>query len=303
MTGRKQPQDLQLIHPMFLDVSMLTGLIAQLAPSPSGGGWAPEGLDEALEVLDRWQPAGGAPVPPISSSPVIHYLATGLFTALHRHTLEQGRLRVVRSAADLEGVQRGDLVEIAGTCVGNPFEDLLGFYGTVIPKILDQEATRLALLEQLKSRARATSKGRATAGAGQVAPDSLIEEMSEGGTDELAARMILDLVEDVRRSPVRDLVLDAGDHAGVVTVATRLTSTDAALTMRGAWVRAVGKVVSVASEDRGIDLAVRTTLGMLGGEMTSDLVHSARTGPYQVAVGEPVIGAPAVQLIPLALLV
>ena len=281
---------------------MLTGLIAQLGPSPDGSGWAPEGLDEALRVLDRWQPADRTTVAPVSSSPAIHYLATGLFAALHRYTLEKGILRVVGSAVDLEGVERGDLVEMAGTCIGNPFEDLLGFYGTVIPKILEQEATRLALLEQLKSRARPTPKSRA-AGAGQVATDSLIEEMSEGGTDELAARLILDLVDDVRRSPVRDLVLDAGDHAGVVTLATRLTSADTALTMRGTWVRVVGKVVSLAGEDRGIDLAVRTTLGMLGGEMTSDLVQSARTGPYQVAVGDPVIGAPAVQLIPLALLV
>lgn len=303
MAGRKESQPLPLVHPVFLDVSMLTGLIAQLASSAETSGWAPEGLEGALEVLDRWQPAEGAPVPPISSSPVIHYLATGLFGALHRHLVERGSLKVVSSAADVAGVQRGDLVEIAGNCLGNPFEDLLGFYGTVIPKILQQEATRLAVLEQLKSRARGAPKGRATTGAGTGATDSLIEEMSEGGTDELAARMILDLVDDVRRSPVRDVVLDGGDHAAVVTLSTRLTTADTVLVMRGTWVRAVGKVVKVASEDQGIDLAVRTQLGMLGSEIAADLVESAATGPYQVAPGNQVIAAPAVQLVPLALLI
>src|ERR1700735_1710442 len=84
-----------LVHPLFLDVSMLTGLIAQLGRRAEEGGWAPAGLDAALEVLDRGQPAEGAPVPPVASSPVVHYIASGLLQALHEHLAQQGLLKVV----------------------------------------------------------------------------------------------------------------------------------------------------------------------------------------------------------------
>ncbi|HET9691344.1 MAG TPA: hypothetical protein VFP61_09330 [Acidimicrobiales bacterium] len=291
--------DEQLLHPVFVDVAMLAGFVAQLAGPQAEGGWAPAGLDSMLEALGQGAWANGTPLP-VMAAPVQHYLASGLLGELRRHLLEAGRVRVLRSAPDLVSVEPGDLVEVAGTCVGNPFEDLLGFYGSVIPKILDQEATRAALLEQLRARAKVVPKGRTT-GPAAGAVDELIEEMSEGGTDEVAARMILDLVGDIARSPVRDVVVDAGDHAAVLTLATRLAMPDTLVTLRSSHVRALGKVTRVVATDGVIDLAARTGLGMLGGQLTTDLVESARTGPYEVAFADPVVGAPAVQIVPLAI--
>jgi hypothetical protein len=290
-----------LLHPLFLDVSMLTGLIAQLGGRTEQGGWAPPGLEGALDVLDRWQPAEGAPVPPVASSPVVHYIATGLLHALHGHLAQQGLLSVVATSADIADLKTGDLVEVAGTCVGNPFEDLLGFYGAIIPQILQQEATRQALLEQLRQKSKTATRTRVTPTTSS-ATDELIEEMSGSGTDELAARLILALVDDVRRSPVRDVVLDAGDYAVVVTVGTRLLAADTLASMRGLRVRAIGKVAAVVTGDGTIDLAGRTMLGTLGGDVASDLVQNATTGPYEVAVADPTIPAPALRLLPLAVL-
>ncbi|HTW98306.1 MAG TPA: hypothetical protein VMD59_05980 [Acidimicrobiales bacterium] len=307
-----------LLHPLYLDVSMLTGLLAQLA-GPSPEGWAPPGLEEALGALDRWQPAEGAAVPPVSSSPAINYVATGLLQSLYGHLRSHGELQVVGDGAAVAGVAPGDLVEVRGTCIGNPFEDLVGFYGVLIPQILEQDALRGALLEQVREKQRgaqgpkgapgarrpaaATAGAAATARTGDLARAAeLLEEVSQGATEELAARLVLLLVEDVRRSPVRDVVIDAEDHAAVLTIATRMLAADTLAAMRGLEVRAVGMVAAVAGES-GIDLTSRTLLGSLGGGVASDLVKSARTGPYEVEAVEPVVPPPALQLLPLAVLV
>jgi hypothetical protein len=297
-----------LLHPLFLDVSMLTGLLAQLA-GPSPDGWAPAGLEDALSALDRWQPAEGVAVPPVSTSPAINYVATGLLQSMYRHLTESGDLKVIDNADAVSNAAPGDLVEVRGTCIGNPFEDLLGFFGALIPQMMEQEALRGALLEQLKEKSRAGQANKRTAsGGGAVAKTAemartaeLIEEMSDGANEELAARLVLLLVDDVKASPVRDVVIDAEDHAAVLTFAARMLAADTLASLRGLRVRAVGLVAAV-STDSGIDLSRRTILGSLGGGVTSDLVQSARTGPYQVEAADPVVPPPALQLLPLTVL-
>jgi hypothetical protein len=125
--------------------------------------------------------------------------------------------------------------------------------------------------------------------------------MTEQASEDAAARLLLELNEDLKTSPVRDVVVMAADFAVIATVNARSLGADTLPLLRGAPVKLLGKVVAVVAGNDSFDLTERTVLGTIGGNIASELVTHARSGPYKVDAADPVVQAPALQVLPLAI--
>jgi hypothetical protein len=289
-----QPE--RLFNPMYVDLPMLASLLAQTVGTGPQSSWSPPGLEDALSLLDRAGDRRDGASSPASSFASVSYVATGLLNALRRHLADQGAIHSLEDTSDIESVRPAELVEVSGRCIGNPLEELLAFFSAVIPQMLEQEALHKVLLDDLRRKAASAPRGPR-----QAAEEELIQQMTAQESEDAAARLLLQLSEDLKAAPVRDVVVMAADFGIIASVAARSLGQDTLALLRGAPVRLIGQVVAVVSGTDSFDLTERTVLGTIGGNIANELVTHARSGPYQVEVAEPVIEAPAVQVLPLAI--
>jgi hypothetical protein len=294
VTSSVQPEP--LINPIYVDLPMLVSLLAQTVGTGAQSSWSPPGLEDALSLLDRAADRRDGALSPASSFASVSYVATGLLNALRRHLADRGPMQRLDGANDVESVRPSELVEVSGRCIGNPLEELLAFFGTVIPQMLEQEALHKVLLDDLRRKAASSPRGSQ-----QGAETELIEQMTAQESEDAAARLLLQLSEDLKAAPVRDVVVMAADLGVIASVAARSLGQDTLALLRGAPVTLIGQVVAVVSGTDSFDLTERTVLGTIGGNIAHELVTHARSGPYKVDVAEPVIEAPAVQILPLAI--
>jgi len=198
--------------------------------------------------------------------------------------------RPVASAADLDGVAVGDVVEIRGESLGNPLFTALDFVATMLPLVVGPEPP-------VDARPRRPAPTAAAAAARAAADD-------EAGTQRVLIGTVLAARDGLRANAVVDVLLrtERGLTAVLVLDRTALTSAGEEQLRDGTF-RVVGKVTSVLGADDHINLFRRTPIAATGVEASRDMVSELIEAGVEVEVSDPVVQGPAVQVLPFVVLV
>lgn len=272
---------------------------------------------------------------------VRRHTEASLFNALHGVLTEDGLLRGVSAPADLADVAPGDVIELSGDFVGNPLEPVVAFFkqalpyfdiaekGEVAPSVdgealvaelaaAEGEAKDLArkaanaarsgdpatkaeavgIQRQADAQQAHATKLRAAAGAALKLAREQQEQL-------IGVRLITQVGEDLATTPVQDTVMIAGSGLkAVLTMSAEFFTETTRAHLRAGVFRAIGKVTRVLAEDDDINLLRRTVLGAAGRDVGRNVLESAaQEGELQLETFDPIIQAPAVQVLPLAVFV
>jgi hypothetical protein len=320
--GAPAGKSLELIHPVYLDVPMMVSFLAALTGGVTFGGEVTERIS-AVQGRER-EGTGKAGLPSLASLFGLTIDMTGRVKA-HSQGEESTETRVVREhteaslfnllrealvarddfmevvdSSQLELVNAGQLVEVSGEIVGNPLQQILDVVGRIIPYV----------------RAAEDPGGRPTHGPTRSerrrpqqrqAGSTVQQDSSNEGMSSDVLKMFQVMREDVERATVRDLVLkSSGDMKAVLTTSREFLSHEAEEYLLGGRFKAIGKITRVLEEGESINLARRTAIGLAGPEMARELINSLRSNDaeeFSFQAEDPIVHAPALQLLPLAVFV
>jgi hypothetical protein len=116
--------------------------------------------------------------------------------------------------------------------------------------------------------------------------------------------MMLKMAEDISRVPVHDLLfrMQSGLNA-VLTVSSEYYSPETNEYLRAGEFRVVGKVTRIVTGSSTINLTRRTVVGVANPATAQDLVAKAETEEIKLDVADPIVTAPAVQVLPMAIFI
>lgn len=318
-----------LVHPVYLDVPMMVSFLAYL----EGGVSTQEeetkkeatARDRALKgragfrlrlptFLDVDAGSEGASQrrdeSSLESNTQRHHTAASLFNLLYEYLQEDQEIVRLDHPTQLGSLKSGQLVEVAGEYVGNPLEDVLALFGTLLPYVVEQQKAQQAAAAAALERTRKSQKGHTTPKRSGVQPssDDLTEALAalvqqgEDAQKEFGIVMLRRMVEDIQRVPVHDLLLKTGTGLQVVlTVASDYYSAATNEYLRAGEFRVVGKVTRVLDGERTINLTRRTVLGVAGPGTAQELMASFKSEEFNLELADPIVTAPAVQILPMAI--
>ena len=215
---------------------------------------------------------------------------------------------MVTASDGLSTLAPGQLVEIPGEVTGNPLVKMLNFFFSIAPFMgLDLSEPDAHETPSPSSRAerRRQQRQRQPRQPSPLANTTATEPEAE--IDETALTMIKTMRADVERSPILDLLLQAqGDLRAILTLARDYLPPEGEAYLLGGRFIALGKVTAVLDQAAEINLLRRTVLGAAGPEMARQLLaefQSTTEDQLHLDIGEPIVRAPALQLLPLAIFV
>lgn len=313
---KAEPAGYELAHPVYLDVPMMTSFLAHL----EGGLSTVEsethtGVDTAeprLSIrtgarLRQWglvhnESEASEPKPSRNEAAVElrterHHTAASLFNLLYYYLHEDHQVSPLAGDDDLERLENGQLVEFRGEYLGNPLENVLVFVSAVYPYV--QAATSAQAEPPKPGTANPKKSGnpavRASAAAAAPPPTS---------GDNFGIELMRRMADDLAVAPVHDLLFTATNGLRVVvTVASEFYSTDMNETLRAGNFRVIGKVTRILEDDESINLTRRTVLGATGPQMAQELLGDLRKSGMSLDIADPIVNAPAVQVLPMAIFI
>lgn len=317
----------QLTHPIYLDVAMMTSFLAYL----DGGVVTQEEATQketgerervfkghgGLSVKLPWALNVGAGAEgsgqrrdeiSVESKFARQHTNASLFNLLYQYLSSDDKLTILSDASQLESLQTSQLVELSGEYLGNPLEDILGFMGAVFPYILDQQkATADAAADATASAKRAQRSGnpakRAQAQTAPEDPGTALAELARQ-TQDVGVQMMLRMADDIVHVPVHDILFrTVSGLEAVVTASSEYYSRETSEYLRAGEFRVIGKVTRVITKDDSINLTRRTVLGAANSKVAEDIVSNARSSEFQLDVADPIVKAPAVQILPMAIFI
>lgn len=276
-----------MIHPVYLDISMMMSFLAFLQGGVDTGG--EETLTTGTIKEKRGELGAKLKLPSISNffgaeataaasagktveqtleyTAVRQHTAASLFNGLHRYLHNDGKILELSSSNQLSALDIGQLVEIRGQYLGNPLE-----------QIIDLATTFLGYLEE-----------------GNALPENV---------DAVGIRVMKKMQKDLMDSPVRDALFKGTTGLQVVlTLDVPQFSPATREKLRAGTFTTLGKVTQVMIGEGSIDLARRTVAGAAGSEIARKLITDATRGFPQFAALDPIVSAPLVQLLPMAIYV
>jgi hypothetical protein len=326
--AKDSPTAIAPVHPVYLNVPMM---ISFLASVQGGVTFEDETTRRMLTGTQRDREGSGAlRVPALSSllgfdmsgrmaksergeeaeevKAVRQHTAASLFNALLEHLRESGHSRTIAAESDLADVHVGDLVEVTGAFVGNPFEDLLALFGQFIPYLQMEEPTAGEERKGPKHPRRSgnpATRAHAKEVEQQRAAEAL-EQALEAQRQEFGIRVLRQMREDVKTAPVHDTVLHGPESFPVVlTMSAEFFSETVNEDLKAGYFTALGKVTRVLSEGEEINLTRRTVLGAANPDLARSILESANDEEegLKIDTSDPVVNGPALQLLPLAIFV
>lgn len=178
------------------------------------------------------------------------------------------------SAADAATAAPGDLIDFVGEAQGNPLVRVLDFVATSMSVLHDDRPT--------------------DPDAGGATPDA----------EKLVAVLAATARDDLRSGPVADVFFMVGDDlAVVVTLDRRLAGPGIEALLENGRYRVVAKVCEAVGPGEGISLLRRSILSATGLEGGRDMLAELAGRGADLAVTDPVVGGPALAVIPLAVFV
>lgn len=320
-----------LAHPVYLDVAMMVSFLAYLE-----GGVVTQEEETQKEIGARERALKGraglrARLPwaldaeagsegstqrrdetSLESKSARQHTAASLFNLLHEYVTTDDQLVRLDDPSQLNELRTSQLVEFTGEYLGNPLEDILAFMEAVYPYFTEQKKVqREAAAEALERTKKAQRSGNPArrADASQAIPivsevvTGILQELKEK-EDQFGIDMMIRMAEDIRNAPVHDLLLrtDAGLQA-VLTVSSEYYTPATNEYLRAGKFRVIGKVTKIVTESETINLTRRTIMGAAGAKLAEDLVANVRSGQLKLDIADPIVAAPAVQVLPMAIFI
>ena len=270
---------------------------------------------------------------------VRQHTAASLFNALYETLRDQNVLQRILSTEDLSKLGPGDVVEVTGEFVGNPLQEILGFFAQAIPYFaIGQSGEELqkaaqvdvaavqaqvnALIEEaqkLKNEAAEAKRSGNPARRAEVADldqraagmEAQAKEATDAAMQALGPllqlqqqqggiRMLEQMRNDLATAAVHDTVIKGPGLQAVLTMSAEFFTDSTSAYLRAGIFTAVGKVTRVLGAEDKINLLRRTVLGAAGPEFGRQLIENATTEELKIETFDPIIEAPAVQILPLA---
>lgn len=207
-----------------------------------------------------------------------------------RRPLAQLHHRELDSPADVAAARVGELVELRGACLGNPLLCALDFVATMLPLVVGSDASG-DLRPRRAGGTAATAAARASAA-------------EEAGVQRVLMGTVAAARDGLRASPVVDVLVrtDAGLTA-VLVLERALLGAAGEERLRDVTLRVLGKLTAVLGPDDQINLFRRTPIAATGAAASREMLAELVEAGVEVELSDPVICGPAVQILPLAVLV
>lgn len=344
----------QILHPVYLDVPMMVSFLAALR---GGVSFEDEAIRRSSSSTDREREGGGRiRVPSLFSllgfdasgrmsrkehgaedeeiKAVRQHTAASLFIALHEALREGDLVRKITGPEDLTEICPGDLVEVSGEFVGNPLQEVVGFFAKAVPyfDITESQETpdadvvraevevlagEAASLRDEAAKAKRSGNPTRQAQAGELEEqaatidgraneliENTLEVLRERQEQAVGVQMFIQMRDDLAAAAVHDTVINGPELQVLLTLSAEFFTDATSAYLRDGIFRAVGKVTRVLGEGDEISLLRRTVLGAAGPQLGRELIQNAVTeGNLTIKTFDPIIQAPAVQILPLAVYV
>lgn len=345
-----------LVYPVYLDIPMMISFLAHLEGGYSTHEEQKKTVADARERALKASAGVRARIPllgsanasgegtgsrrsenTVESSTERHHTFASLFNILYEYLQQPGQMQLLTSAAQLDELRSGELVEIKAEYLGNPIEDILRFFTALFPYFAESKDA-LSTMEQhagagaLNEFLSATGAVNADEGAGDVPVELDLDDpdvknaievlgqlqtlISGGGVagnvgasgvpnqEDLGAlniRLFLRMAQDMQSAPVHDLLLRTADGLRIVAaVSSEHYPPATSEFLRAGEFRLVGKVTRILKQAETINLSRRA---VLGSSMTDELIKLANNDDFSLNVADPIVEAPAVQVLPMAIFV
>jgi len=335
MSAEEQHDDeerrLQLVHPVYLDVPMMISFLAALE-----GGIAFEdgSTRRTLTGAQRDREGGGKlRLPALGSllgfdmsgrmgkqereedteevKAVRQHTSASLFNALHHRLHQDGYVRILREAGELNEAV-GQLVQVTGAFIGNPLERVLAFFAQALPyaALSEEVEAAEAATEQpeLPKNPGKSGSPAVRARASEIEQERQRAELARAAEEQAQDAflgMLVQMRTDLAESAIRDAVLEGPDGLrAILTLSSEFFSETTGEQLSAGSFTVLGKVTRVLGEDEEVNLTRRTVLGAAGSQVAREVVvESVKKSGISLDTYDPIIRAPAVQVLPLAVFV
>lgn len=322
----------QLTHPLYLDVAMMTnflaylegGVVMQEEATQKEIGSKERAFKGRMGINARFPWALSAEASSegsgqrrdevsLESKFERQHTAASLFNSLYEYLTGDGRITTLDNEPQLAELQTSQLVAFSGEYLGNPLEEILGVMGAIYPYISEQYRAQSEAASQAAEKARKAQRSGNPAKRPQAQPaqpdaTAVLAEIAlqaENLQNNLGAQIMLRMAEDIKQVPVHDLLFRiAPGLQAVLTVSSEYYSQEINEYLRAGEFKVVGKVTRIIKDGGTINLTRRTVLGAASPATAQEIVSSARSSDeLKLDVADPIVTAPAVQVLPMAIFI
>jgi hypothetical protein len=317
---------IDLVHPLYLDVPMMTSFLAAIQDGIAYG--SNVRLKQAVQRATGASGEGEVGVPSLGIlSSVLNLSLRGkiekrqtlddneevdlvkkhteasLFMQLRTILHEDGQIDIITDEGDLDSVEHGSLVEVTGQILRSPASEAL------------DAAFRLMTMLGLKipdetpaSPQRQVAK-KGGAGPNQPRVDALeeLQQALERPTGDFTLRFMQRLKDDLTKSKIIDVVMKlphGGNLSVVIALSSEFLPEGVFENLLSGHFTVLGKVVRVLEGEETLSLYQRSTLAsMFSDQMKQGVDTLQQNFSAGHSAGTELVRAPAIQLIPLAIFV
>ncbi len=324
-----------LVHPVYLDVPMMVSFLAHLEGGVSVDEEQTATQSGARERLLKGRAGFRARLGPLGSGDVgaegstqrrdedslesktsRHHTAASLFNLLYDYLVEDDQMVPVETPDSLTDLRSGQLVEVTGEYLGNPLEESLTLVSTMLPYLEAQEESEAERKQgQGSSRPPKRSNQRNQSGSGQRGEGKLDEAAITAAVLEEALKQQAEqeqkfglmvtkqMAADLRDVPVHDvLVRTEACVNAVLTVSSEFYSRTTHEYLRAGEFRVIGKVTRILRDDKVINLTRRTVMGAMPDDTARETMSGLSSAEgLALDLADPIISAPGLQVLPMAI--
>jgi hypothetical protein len=132
----------------------------------------------------------------------------------------------------------------------------------------------------------------------------IVAQVIEGQEQQKVMKMMLQMRDDLAKSAVRDTVIKGPGLTGVLTMSSEFFTDATTEYLREGVFTAIGKVTRRLVEEDRLNLFRRTVLGAAGPDAARDMIDGVVAAEaLKLETIDPIIGPPALQILPLAVYV
>jgi hypothetical protein len=238
---------------------------------------------------------------------VRQHTAASLFNSLRHRLYRDSSVTRVHTARDLSRAVSGSIVEMAGRIDESPLRRLVDLMNNFYPFMEEHAQAALRKIPTVKRNQRSGLSPE------QRAMLELAESAAEQAKDQLEeSKQLMRIVElidqDMKGSPLSDLVVQGDGVAGFVSVHQDYLSDDMSAGLLGGTFKVLGKVTGVDSAaDAHAPVVRRGAMGAVSESviepMLENMRNSAGASGLRIDLPEGQLRGPYLQMIPLAIFV
>lgn len=316
--------DYELTHPVYLDISMMMSFLAYLEGGVDSGGEETTttgstnekkrelGTKLKLPSLFGFSAEGSGTgssgktlEQTLEYTAVRQHTSASLFNGLYSYLREDNKIVSLTQEGELDSISPGQLVEMKGSYSGNPLEEVLNLFASLLSYAPDEAEQQQEPVQPARNRRRSGNPQvrNSSGNDGGAAPDRAAQLAQ--ATHDYGLRILQQMRSDMDASPVRDVLFqNRNGLKAVLTLDARYFSEATRENLRSGEFIVLGKVTQVLGGDESINLARRTVLGAAGPDLARQLIiDSTASSDFTISASDPIVTAPAAQILPMAIFV